>query len=127
MAERVVNERVPSCSTLRTVAATASARELDPQDRLLISSHMVHSEQVHKKYYERLQTSHQDTVAFKIRERMIEGTETDSDESEPMPNKARQKGTTKKQDKKAPHRKVFYTDKELWVIKKWASTDLFGR
>ena len=91
----MVNERVASCNTLRTVAATPSARELDPQDRLLISSHMAHSEQVHK-YYERLQTSHQATVAFKIRERMIEGTETDSDESEPMPKKARQEGTPKK-------------------------------
>jgi len=56
---------------------------------------MAHSEQVHKKYYERFQTSHQATVAFKIRERMIEGTETDSDASEPMP---------KKQDKKAPQK-----------------------
>lgn len=54
--------RVTSCTTLRTVAATASARELDPQDCLLMLSHMAHSEQVHKKYYERLQTSHQVAV-----------------------------------------------------------------
>ena len=64
------------------MAATASAKELDPQDRLLISSHMSHSEKVHKKYYERLQTSQQAAVALKIREKMIKGTETDSDESE---------------------------------------------
>jgi len=48
---------------------------------------------------------------------MIEGTETDSDESEPMPKKARQKAPQKKQDKKAPHRKVIYTDKELRAIR----------
>ena len=54
--------RVTSCTTLRTVAATTSGRELDPQDGLLISSHMVHSEQVHRNYYETLQTSHQVAV-----------------------------------------------------------------
>ena len=48
---------------------------------------------------------------------MIEGTETDSDESEPMPKKQDKKAPRKKQDKMAPHHKVIYTDKELRAIR----------
>jgi len=39
---------------------------------------------------------------------MIEGTETDSDESEPMPKK-QDKRAPQKSKKKAPHHKLFYT------------------
>ena len=127
--------RVPSCTTLRTVAATASARELNPQDRLLISSHMAHSEKVHKKYYERLQSSQQAAVAFKIRERMIEGTEMDSDESEPMPKKQESSTNKVEPPKQAPkakqapkvrHRRE-YSEKELSLIKRWIKEDLKDR
>ena len=120
--------RVPSCTTLRTVAATASATELDPQDRLLISSHMSHSEKVHKKYYERLQTSQQAAVAFKIREKLIKGNETDSDESEveQEPKKPAKKAATKPARKQHTF-KVQYTDDELARIRRWIRTDLVGR
>jgi len=42
----------------------AAATELNPKDWLLTCSQMLHSEQVHKKYYEKLQTTMQAATAL---------------------------------------------------------------
>ena len=75
--------RVPSCMTLRTVAATACAVDLELKDRLLICSQMGHSEQVHRKYYEKLQTTQQAATAFMLRQRMIEDEESSTNKVSP--------------------------------------------
>ena len=113
--------RVPSCMTLCTVAATACAADLEPKDRLLICSQMGHSEQVHRKYYEKLQTTQQAATAFMLRQRMIEDEESSTNKVEP-PKQA----PKAKQAPKVRHRRE-YNERELSLIKRWIKEDLKDR
>ena len=108
--------KVPSCSDFRVAAATAAASELDPPERLLISSQMSHSQHVHAKYYEKLQGAKRAATAHMLRQQLISKPSSEESSEEECVRKT----TPKKQ--KQP--RTLYTAAEEDVIKSCFQTEI---